>query len=124
MTRRVYFYFVLTFVLGVIVGGAATVFYAWNSGHWHRPFKKERLVQRLTRDLNLSDQQVQQLKQIMDETMKKYQELQSQVRPQFDTIRQESHNRIRQILTPEQAQKFDEMVKRFERRFKERQSDH
>ena len=120
MTRRIYAYFVLTFILGMIAGGAATVFYAWNWGHWHRPFRMERVVRRMAKDLQLTDPQVQQLRQIMDETMKKNQALQSAVRPQFDAIREESHSRIRQTLTPEQTAKFDEMVKRFERRLKER----
>jgi len=116
MTRRAYLYFILTFLLGIIVGGAAVLFYAWNTGHWHRQFDRQRLVRRLTRQLNLNDVQVQQLNQIMDDTAKKMADLRKQMDPEFDAVRKESQDRVRQILTPEQLNKFNEMVRRFEER--------
>jgi Spy/CpxP family protein refolding chaperone len=117
MTRRAYLYFILTFVLGVIVGGAGVFYFAWSSGHWGpRHFDRQRLVRRLTRDLNLTNTQVQQLNQIMDDTSKKLEELRGQMDSQFDAARKESQDRVRQILTPEQLAKFNEMVRRFEER--------
>lgn len=116
MTRRAYLYFILTFLLGIIVGGAAVLFYAWNTGHWHHPFDRQRLVRRLTRELKLNDVQVQQLNQIMDGTAKKMADLRKQMDPEFDAVRKASQDRVRQILTPEQLNKFNEMVRRFEER--------
>ena len=72
MTRRVYIYFVLTFLLGVVLGGAGAFFGTWYTGHWHMRFDPQRIVEHMRRDLNLSDSQVQQLKQIMDETDAKF----------------------------------------------------
>ncbi|HUU14308.1 MAG TPA: hypothetical protein VM182_11450 [Terriglobia bacterium] len=112
MTRRAYIYFVATFLLGIVVGGAGVLFYAWNTGLWHRRPSNERIVRRLTRDLNLSPTQMEQLKQIMDDSEKKIGELRTQVGPQFDAIREEGHERIRKILSPEQLQKFNELVRR------------
>jgi len=120
MTRRAYLYFIITFLLGIIVGGAGVLFYGWYGGHWHRGFEKQRIVQRLTRELNLTDAQVKQLDQIVDDSMKRFAELRKQFEPQFDAAREESNNRIRQILTPEQLTKFNEMVRRFEERGKRR----
>ena len=120
MTRRAYLYFIITFLLGIVVGGAGVLFYGWYGGHWHRGFEKQRIVQRLTRELNLTDAQVKQLDQIVDDSMKRFAELRKQFEPQFDTAREESNNRIRQILTPEQLTKFNEMVRRFEERGKRR----
>jgi Spy/CpxP family protein refolding chaperone len=120
MTRRAYLYFIITFLLGIVVGGAGVLFYGWYGGHWHRGFEKQRIVQRLTRELNLTDAQVKQLDQIVDDSMKRFAELRKQFEPQFDAAREESNNRIRQILTPEQLTKFDEMVRRFEERGKRR----
>jgi Spy/CpxP family protein refolding chaperone len=120
MTRRAYLYFIITFLLGIVVGGAGVLFYGWYGGHWHRGFEKQRIVQRLTRELNLTDAQVKQLDQIVDDSMKRFAELRKQFEPQFDAAREESNNRIRQILTPEQLTKFNEMVRRFEERGKRR----
>jgi Spy/CpxP family protein refolding chaperone len=120
MTRRAYVYFILTFVLGILVGGAGVLFYGWYSGHWpHRP-DRQRLVRHLTRELNLNETQVNQLTQIMDETSKKFDDLRKQLDPQFDAVRKESQDRVRQILTPEQLAKFNEMVRRFEERRRRR----
>lgn len=116
MNRRAYLYFVLTFVLGVVVGSAATVFYAWYSGRWHHGFDEKRVVRFLKRELKLSDAQTQQVEQIMQETDQKFRDLQKQVDPQFEAIRQESREKVRKILNPDQLAKFNEMVKRFEER--------
>jgi len=118
MTRRAYIYFIATFLLGIVVGVAGTLFFAWNTGMWHRRPTKERIVRRLSRDLNLSAGQVEQLKQIMDDSQKQMRELRKQAGPQFDAIREEGHERIRKILSPEQLQKFNELVRRREERRK------
>ncbi len=116
MTRRIYLYFTLTFLLGVIAGGAVFYFYAWHTGHWERGFDPERIVRHLQKDLNLSSEQAQQVRQILRETRQKFSELQKQNEPQFTAIRKESQARVRQILTPEQAAKFDEIIRRVEER--------
>jgi hypothetical protein len=114
MTRRVYVYFALTFLLGVVVGGAGVFYYAWHWGHWRHGFSKERLVRRLSRDLKLSDEQVQQLNQIYDDSEKQYGQLQQQIQPQAQALRQQTTDRIRKILNPDQAAKFEEIVRRRE----------
>ena len=116
MTRRVYIYFILTFLLGAILGGAGTFFFTWYTGHWHMRFDRQRIVDHMRRELNLSDSQVQQLREVMDETDAKFKELRKQTAPTFATVRHEMHDRIRRILTPEQAAKFDEIVRRHEAR--------
>jgi len=116
MTRRAYLYFGLTFVLGALAGSAGLLLYGWYSGHWHRGFSKERAVRHLTRELGLSDTQVQQLNPIMDESMNKFSILQAQVGPQFDALHEERDNKIRKILTPEQLAKFNEMIRRWKQR--------
>jgi hypothetical protein len=116
MTRRAYLYFAVTFVLGVVVGGCGVFFYAWYSGHWHRQFERQRVVRRLTRELRLSDAQVHQVDQILAETAKSYSELHKQVDPQFDAIRGQARDRIRQILAPEQVARFNEMVRQADER--------
>lgn len=122
MTRKVYLYFVLTFLLGGIVGASGVFYYAWYTGHWHRGFSRDRFVRRLQGELNLSQTQVQQLTQIMDGMGKKLNDLQKQQEPQFQTVREETRNRIREILNPEQNAKFSELVKRWDERRRQRPS--
>jgi Spy/CpxP family protein refolding chaperone len=116
MSRRAYLYFILTFLLGLIVGGAATIFFGWRSGFIrHRHPDEKHIVQFLKRDLNLSDSQTQQLEQIVHETGEKFRQLQEQNQPQFDAIRMESRDRIRKILNPDQLAKFNQLVERIDR---------
>ena len=111
MKRRAYLYFVLTFVLGAVAGGVGVFLYAWYGGHWHRQFDRGYIVQHLSTELKLNAQQVSQLKGIIDESSRKYEELHHQVRPQFAALREQTNNQIRQILTPEQGRKFDQLVR-------------
>lgn len=120
MTRRAYLYFLATFLLGVVVGCVGTYMYGWYSGHWHHHPNRQRVVRYLKRELGLSESQTQQLKQIVDDMTKKDYELHKQLAPQFRVIRQEARNRTRQILNPQQLQKFNELVKRWDERAKKR----
>jgi Spy/CpxP family protein refolding chaperone len=118
MTRRVYIYFIVTFLLGIIVGGAGMCFYGWHWGRWPGHPPRRGFVTAMARELKLSAPQVTQLDQIMDESRQKYDAARERLEPEFDAIRRETDNRIRQILTPEQLVKFNEMVRRFEERRK------
>ena len=57
-------------------------------------------------DLNLSDQQVTQIRSILDQTRNDYRALRAEVRPRYDTVRQTARAKIRALLTPEQAQAY------------------
>jgi hypothetical protein len=116
MTRRVYFYFVATFLLGAVLGGAGVFYYGWTSGHWHRGFDRNRAVTRLKNNLGLDDNQVQQVQQILDDGFHRMRELQKQSEPQFQALREDTRNRIRAILNSEQVKKFDALVKEMDER--------
>ena len=120
MTRRAYLYFALTFLLGVVVGGAAFFFYGWHTGHWHRGFDKDRIVRHMSRDLKLTPAQTEQLGRIMGDSAQRFRALREQGKPQFDALQAETRDRIRQILTPEQITGFNEMVRRFDEAQKRR----
>jgi hypothetical protein len=116
MSRRAYLYFALTFLLGAIIGGISVYYYAWNTGHWHRPFNRQDFVRRLKGELNLSDTQVSQLELILDGSASKMRSAQQQADAQFNAVRQEARAAIRQILSPQQSQKFDELTRRWDER--------
>jgi hypothetical protein len=109
---------VLTFVLGVIVGGTGFFAFAWYAGHWHRSFDKERVVQHLKRDLSLSDTQVERLRPIVEDWAKRQSDLKAQVDPQFRALREDFRSRVREILNPEQREKFNELVRQHEERMR------
>ncbi|MGH9377817.1 MAG: hypothetical protein ACRD18_07820 [Terriglobia bacterium] len=112
MKRRAYLYFVVTFVIGVILGGVGLYAYAWNSGLWRRRWNEQAAIHSLQEQLDLSSQQVQDVRSIMDESTKQYHALQAQQRPEFDALRAQTDGRIRQILNPRQATEFDAFLER------------
>ncbi len=119
MTRKVYVYFALTFLCGVIAGAAGLFVFAWHSGHWlphHGPPDPQRIVQRMSRELILTPDQTRQLTDIINDSFQKHRVLDQQVGEQYRALRVETRDRIRKILNPQQQQKFDEMVRRFEQR--------
>ena len=124
MTRRAYLYFGATIVLGAILGGVGVYYFFWHTGRIQHPggFNKNRAVAHLKKELNLSDAQIQQVGQILDESSQKMTDLQKQVDPQFQAIHMETRARIRQILNPDQAKKFDELVRSIDERHKRRGS--
>jgi len=118
MSRRAYIYFALTFLLGVVAGGTCVYYYAWSTGHWHRPFNRQSFVERLKNDLDLSDAQLPKLQQIVEGSTVRAGTAQQQCDAQLNAIRQDTRSQIRQILSPEQSQKFDELVRRWDERRK------
>jgi Spy/CpxP family protein refolding chaperone len=116
MTRRVYLYFGLTFLLGAVLGGVGVFYYGWHTGHWRSRFDRQQVVRDLTRDLQLTDQQVTQLNQIFDQSSKRYRELHKEAEPKFAAARDQTEREIRQILTPQQAEKFNQMVQKWRQR--------
>jgi Spy/CpxP family protein refolding chaperone len=123
MTRRVYFYFVATIILGAILGGVGVYYFLWYNGRLQHPTstRPERLLH-LKKVLNLSDAQAQQIGQIFDESSQKVSELQKQLDPQVQAIHLETRARIRQVLNPDQQKKFDEFVRAIDERHKRRAS--
>ncbi|MGH9445383.1 MAG: hypothetical protein ACRD3O_06630 [Terriglobia bacterium] len=115
MTRRAYIYFVITFVVGIIIGGAGTYYYAWSSGKWRRPWSEDGFIHRMTKDLNLSAPQVKELRSIIDDEITKGKALEAAVRPQFDALHRHGRNEIRHILNPQQLETFDNRVREHQR---------
>jgi len=120
--RRAYLYFILTFALGAVIGGAGTYYYGWYSGHWRHDFDLNRAVSRMTHDLSLEDAQAQKLRLILQESSRKRKELQQKNQPQIDALHEETRNQIRQILNADQLAKFNEHVRMVDERMKKLRS--
>jgi hypothetical protein len=77
----------------------------------------EFLVRRMNEKVGLSSDQQEQIKKVLDETNDKYREIRKDMEPRikdfvprFDTVRQESRDRIRALLAPDQLPKFEKMI--------------
>ena len=70
----------------------------------------ERLVERLTSELQLNSEQRAQIDAILKSRRQRLDELQRDVRSRFDREQQELRDEIRKVLTPEQQQQFDKLM--------------
>ena|SRR5215471_262628 len=107
-TLKVWLVLVVVFVLGSLTGGAVTGFY-------HSMTRPERnaprdKMEKLRRDLSLTDDQVKSVSAILDDTRNEYKALKTELKPRFEEPRQKARIKIRALLTADQQQKFDAMV--------------
>lgn len=112
MTRRAYLYFIIIFIIGVILGGVGIYTYAWNTGRWRRHWNEQTAIHNLQKQLDLTPQQVDGVRSIFDATGKQFRALQDQQRPLFEALRERTDSQIRNLLTPQQASKFDAIIAR------------
>jgi len=73
-------------------------------------------IQLLERRLELSSEQREQIGQIMREGQERIRELRSTIDPQLRKELQQTRERIRAVLSPEQREQFERMMKRPARR--------
>jgi hypothetical protein len=104
-------YVLLIFLCGVVSGALATNIWTGKvrqtqvaQADSRGPFSRtQRLVDRFTSELNLTPEQANQLAGILDEMRLRYQ-------IKEDSTRAEGRDRIRQILTNEQREKYEAVI--------------
>jgi Spy/CpxP family protein refolding chaperone len=110
---------VSVFVIGFAAGALALNLYQQlTASKGDKPHNgTEFLVRRMNERVGLSSDQQEQIKKILDETNEKYREIRKDMEPRikdfvprFDTVRQESRDRMRALLTPDQLPKFEKMI--------------
>ncbi|MDX1389771.1 MAG: hypothetical protein R3344_11315 [Acidobacteriota bacterium] len=92
----------VVFLLGIVCGGAL-VFIIGRAIRVDPPGPHP--VEFMARHLDLDEKQEAEIRAILDET-----------REQIETISLTSRDRIREVLTPDQLEKFDELRSQFRRR--------
>jgi Spy/CpxP family protein refolding chaperone len=111
-----------------ILGGAVGVLGTYVAGHVNDGHRRQRIVDRLNQQLQLTPDQQKQIEGILEDGHKRitsiYRQSQDQARPQYDAVHTEIRTRIRAVLTPAQQPKFDDFLKRLdaERKAREQQS--
>ncbi len=123
--RRAYLLVLVVFVLGIALGALGT--YLVGGRVWgarpqvqSRRDKRARFVEQLTRDVSLTPEQHKQLETILADAGAKFQALHDQIAPQSEQVRQQTREKIRAILTPEQRPKFEEFLRRLDEERKKR----
>lgn len=82
--------------------------------------REERLVNRLDRKLGLDAGQKEQVRSIVHETQEGIRTVRSQFRPQMVAIIEKAEMKISAILTPEQREKYEQMIVERKEKFKKR----
>jgi hypothetical protein len=114
------FFALLLFGSGVFSGALLQRYYSGTvvSAKTSETFR-ERYLGEMKSKVHLSNQQMQQLEAILDETKAKYKAVREQSRPAMMQIKQDQISRVETILTPEQVPLYQRLVAEREQRSKE-----
>jgi len=109
---------VMTFLMGAVAGGAGFYIYdikvaAAKAKPVARPHD---VVGEMSRALELDADQTAKLKVIFDHGRERLRDLSKQYAPQTESIRQETRQEIRQILTEEQKAKYEKILQDIDKR--------
>ncbi len=108
---------------GALVGGIA-VSAAEHRGvgpgnHTHR---RDGYITRLTEELTLSAAQQDSIRSVLDRHRPEMDSMWQEVRPRFDSVRTIMRGEIRAQLSPDQQQKYQQLIERRERESRERKN--
>ena len=112
------------FVSGVLIGSVGTRMYVRHklTGIFarERPAVRNLFVRRLTRELDLTREQREEIEQIASRAAEKFHELHREHRSQAEDLFDQSASEIKKHLSPAQQEQFDELRKRMKERHKRR----
>ena len=115
---------VVVFALGLVLGASlATTFVSRKLAAAGPPSQRDvhhHMMDTFKTRLALSPVEEQKLQVIFDDAHQQFKALHATVKPQFDAIRSQMRDRIREILDDKQKKEFEVMVQEFDRREKER----
>jgi len=127
---------IAVFILGIALGVLGTYlegYRVFGSGMMHRTSPdrspaalqrgRQAKVDRFTKELNLTPDQQKQLDSVLAQMQTKYGGVHEQSRIQMDQVHKQGSEAIRVILTPEQAAKFDETVRKMDEERKKAQGN-
>jgi len=125
--RTAALYLALVFGAGAAFGVAVDQFYSAKvtRASTRRPTPSEfrqRIIDDLTRKLDLDSSQAAKVSQVYDEIGDKYKQVRDEMEPRFDAIRKLRAEQIMAVLNPEQQSKYQALLE--ERRRKREQRAH
>lgn len=120
---KAFFLVIVVFALGLVLGASlATTFVSRKLAAAGPPSPRDarhRMMDTFKTRLALSPAEEERLQVIFDDAHQQFKALHATVRPQFDAIRGQMRDRIREILDDKQKKEFELMVQEFDRREKE-----
>ena len=126
---------IAVFVLGIALGVVGTYLEGYRVfagiGHRTRPDHspaaqlrgRQARVEQMTKDLSLTADQQQKLDAALAQMQTRYAGIHEQSSAQMDQARKQGREEIRAILTPEQAAKFDETIRKMDEERKKAQGN-
>ncbi len=116
----------VVFALGIALGsvGTYTVTSRVLAAHTQPSLSRDPAgtMARFTRELNLTSDQRKQLEAIFNDTRAKYAALHEKLDPEYEQVRKQGRDKIRQMLTPEQRPKLEELLSRIDEERRQRQA--
>ncbi len=108
---QVWLMILLVFILGGVTGASMDYLYnaKYGSSRSGPPpgSRRQAMIENMRRDLNLSEDQVKQVRLVFEETRKESQRRSAVECPVFNEMREKTRQNIRAVLNPEQQQKYD-----------------
>ncbi|MGH9760562.1 MAG: periplasmic heavy metal sensor, partial [Blastocatellia bacterium] len=101
---------VAIFVLGAIAGALGMNIYRGIRPNAPPPGGHPRGFERMFDNLNLTPDQKSKVDQILADSRKKLMEVRRESAPQFSQVRQETEDRLKAVLTPQQWQQFQDQI--------------
>jgi Spy/CpxP family protein refolding chaperone len=125
-SRKAYLIVFILFILGIALGSVGTYLVTMRV-QAARPLAPAARVPghmaMFTRDLNLTADQQTQIQAILNDTRAHYAELHQKLDPEYEQVRQQGRDHIRQLLTPEQRPKFEELLRQMDEERRKRQTN-
>ncbi len=117
-SRKAVLLVLVLFILGIALGSVAT-YLVTNRVQAAKPQatlarNPAHTMALYTRDLNLNVDQQNQIQAILSEMRAGYAGLHEKLDPEYELVRQKGRDRIRQVLTPEQRPKFEELLRQID----------
>jgi Spy/CpxP family protein refolding chaperone len=124
--RKAVLLVIVLFVLGIALGSVGT-YVVTTRVQAARPYASlshnyAGTVAMFTHGLSLSPDQQKQLEAIFNDMRANYQALHEKLDPEYEQIRQQGRERIRETLTPEQRPKFEDLLRQIDEDRRRRQA--
>lgn len=104
---------VVVFALGCITGVGIGGVYRSRSNAFVRDSRtrdRDAMFEKMRSDLNLTEEQSKEMRQVLDQTANDFRGLRSELRPKYEELRVKTRGRMRALLTPDQQKKFDALM--------------
>jgi hypothetical protein len=123
--RKAVFLVFVVFVLGIALGAVGT-YMVTTRVLAARPQAEvvhttANTVAMLNRDLDLSADQQRQVEGILTDMRARYDAIHQEVDPEYEKVRQEGRERIRELLSADQRPKFEQVLRRIDEDRRKRQ---